>query len=116
MEALKIEGLSFTYPTSASPALKNIDLTVGSGELVLLCGGTGCGKTTLLRLIKNSIAPHGKREGEIFVFGKNISGMDIRTEAETVGMVMQRPESQIVSEILLMSSRSVLRACRSRLR
>jgi len=78
--------------------LKNIDLTVGSGELVLLCGGTGCGKTTLLRLIKNSIAPHGKREGEIFVFGKNISGMDIRTEAETVGMVMQRPESQIVSE------------------
>lgn len=42
-------------------ALKNCTLHINEGEFVVLCGRSGCGKTTLLKLIKREIAPHGKR-------------------------------------------------------
>ncbi len=49
---LEIDGLTYTYPGAAAPALQNLSLTVQPGEIVLLGGATGSGKTTLLRLIQ----------------------------------------------------------------
>ncbi|MBR5745893.1 MAG: energy-coupling factor ABC transporter ATP-binding protein [Clostridia bacterium] len=98
MDALTLNDLTFTYPACAAPAIKNIDLRVKEGEFVLLCGNTGCGKTTLLRLIKSSLSPHGERGGSIAVFGKDPYSLSALEEAALIGMVMQRPETQIVSE------------------
>jgi len=46
---IEVRDLTFTYPGAPAPALKGIDLTVRPGELVLVTGPTGAGKTTLCR-------------------------------------------------------------------
>ena len=70
MESFKVENLSFTYPGRTDKALENINFTVNQGEFVLVCGKSGCGKTTLLRLLKSSLSPFGKISGNIFFNGK----------------------------------------------
>ena len=50
MEIVRIENLSFTYPESKNKALHDINLTVQSGEFILICGESGCGKPTLLKI------------------------------------------------------------------
>ena len=65
MESFQIENLSFTYPNRTKPALKNISFSVKQGEFLLVCGKSGCGKTTLLRLLKSSLSPFGELDGTI---------------------------------------------------
>jgi len=48
---IHIQNVSFTYEQADTPSLKNINLSVKTGECVLLCGKSGCGKTTLIRLL-----------------------------------------------------------------
>ena len=55
MESFKIENLSFVYPDKCNKVLEEINFTINQGEFVLLCGKSGCGKTTLLRLLKSSL-------------------------------------------------------------
>ena len=55
MEIVRIENLSFTYPESKNKALHDINLTVQSGEFILICGESGCGKTTLLKMLKKQL-------------------------------------------------------------
>ncbi|MBQ7820956.1 MAG: ATP-binding cassette domain-containing protein [Clostridia bacterium] len=98
MEIYRIENLSFTYPNADCPALKDVTFTVERGELVTLCGGSGSGKTTLLRLLKSAIAPAGTVSGGIYYNGKPLSDTDERTQASSVGFVMQNPENQIVCD------------------
>ena len=74
------------------------NLTVEDGEYVLLCGKSGCGKTTLLRHCKTVLTPHGKREGEILFHGKPLEKSDQRTQAARIGYVMQDPDAQIVTD------------------
>ena len=98
MELLKVENLSFTYPGQDKPALRQVSFTVNSGEFVVLCGESGCGKTTLLRLLKRELAPHGERTGEISYLGCPQQELDERTAACELGFVMQNPENQIVMD------------------
>lgn len=98
MEKIKIENLTFSYPQSAAPSLKNISLTAGRGEFVVICGKSGCGKSTLLRQIKPSIAPHGMAEGKIYFDGKPIEELTQREQAEQIGFVMQDPDNGIVCD------------------
>lgn len=98
MELLKVENLSFTYPGQDKPALRQVSFTVNSGEFVVLCGESGCGKTTLLRLLKRELAPHGERTGEISYLGFPQQELDERTAACEIGFVMQNPENQIVMD------------------
>lgn len=98
MEFLHIENISFTYNEEPSFALKDISLSVKSGEFVLFCGQSGCGKTTLLRLLKQSIAPAGELSGKIFYESESISDLDAKRAASEIGFVMQHPESQIVTD------------------
>ena len=122
---LNIENLSFLYPiqpngkapdntTSATDnkisvadntsaentaaALKNCSLHINEGEFVVLCGRSGCGKTTLLKLIKREIAPHGKRTGNIFYNDLPLESLDLHTSASEIAYVAQNPEAQIVTD------------------
>ncbi len=64
----------------------------------MLCGESGCGKTTLLRLLKRELAPAGKISGEISLFDKPQSELDERASASEIGYVMQNQETQIVTD------------------
>lgn len=55
--ALHVDGVSFTYPESASEALHNVQLRVPIGATVAVVGATGCGKSTLARIIAGNLAP-----------------------------------------------------------
>ena len=91
MEILRIEDLSFSYPGSERRALDGISLSVRAGELLAVCGESGCGKTTLLRLLKPELAPAGETGGKIIYCDGGSSSL--RT-----GFVMQEPDSQIVTD------------------
>ena len=98
MESFKVETLSFTYPERIDKALDNINFTVKQGEFVLLCGKSGCGKTTLLRLLKSTLAPHGEISGNIFFNDKPLADYDTKEQASGIGFVMQNPDNQIVTD------------------
>ena len=49
MALFEIKNLTFTYPDAEKPAIENIHLSIEPGEFVVICGKSGCGKTTLMR-------------------------------------------------------------------
>lgn len=77
--------------------LNNINLTVNDGEFVLLCGESGCGKTTLTRLV-NGMIPHFikdvKVDGTVTVNDLDIAESPMYKIAESVGLVFQNPKTQ----------------------
>ena len=92
---IEIQKVSFSYGEGKA-ALKDISLTVQPGETLLLCGESGCGKTTVTRLI-NGLIPHyypGTLSGTVTVGGKNPSETPLCDLAEMVGSVFQNPKSQ----------------------
>jgi len=98
MEAYTVKDLSFSYPLSDRPALKSVSLTIDSGELITVCGKSGCGKTTLLRHLKTVLKPHGDMRGEVLFFGKSLSGVCERIQVSQIGFVQQNPDHQIVTD------------------
>lgn len=98
MAAFTTEHLTFAYPLAAAPALRDVSLCAEEGELLVLCGPSGGGKTTLLRHLKPALTPHGKREGTVALFGTPAAELDARDAAGRVGYVMQDPEDQIVTD------------------
>lgn len=98
MEIIKIENVSFTYPNRENKALDGISLLINRGEFITLCGKSGCGKTTLLRLMKSSLAPFGNMDGKIFFDGKPLEDIDSKEQATRIGFVMQSPENQIITD------------------
>ncbi len=98
MESFKLENLSFTYPKREKKAIDTVSFTVNRGEFLLICGRSGCGKTTLLRLLKPAISPFGTLCGNIYFEGKPLLEWDEKEQAARIGFVMQNPESQIVTD------------------
>ena len=98
MESIAVQGLSFTYPGAASPTLRNVGFHVEAGDFAVLIGGTGSGKSTLMRLIKRELAPLGERTGEIRLNGTRQEELSDRDSACRIGYVMQRPEQQLVTD------------------
>ena len=92
---ITLKNVSFSYQ-EGKEALKNISLHIEKGETVLLCGESGCGKTTLTRLL-NGLIPHyytGSLRGTVTVAGKDPAQTPLYDLAETVGSVFQNPKSQ----------------------
>ena len=97
MDILQIENVSFRYPNATDQALCDLSFRVKAGEFVVLCGASGCGKTTLLRLLKRELAPFGEQSGDIRYQGVLQQQMTDR-DATTIGYVLQNPDSQIVTD------------------
>lgn len=98
MEILSITNLTFKYPQSDRVVLNNINLSINQGEFITICGKSGCGKTTMLRQLKPSMAPHGDMKGRIEFFEKNIENLNDKEQCKKIGFVQQRPENQIVTD------------------
>jgi energy-coupling factor transport system ATP-binding protein len=98
MEILALKNLSFKYPESEENTLSDISLSVNEGDFVVLCGRSGCGKTTLMKLIKRELAPHGELSGGIFFCGKAQNELSPRVSASDIGYVLQNPEAQIITD------------------
>ena len=93
---IQISNVSFQYENSEKGALYDVSLTVEPGECILLCGESGCGKTTITRLL-NGLIPHfyeGTLNGMVEVCGLKIQEEELYTIAEKVGSVFQNPRSQ----------------------
>lgn len=84
---IECKKVSFSYPPNETDigdrkghgTLRNIDLSINDGDFVLLCGTSGCGKTTLTRLF-NGLIPHyydGKLEGTVMLDGEDMSGLSL---------------------------------------
>ena len=65
MEILQIKDLSFRYPGAERNAVEGVSFSVRSGEFLVVCGESGCGKTTLLRLLKQELSPAVELTGSI---------------------------------------------------
>ena len=98
MERFAIQNLTFTYPEQEKPVLRDLCVTLRSGDFAVLAGPSGCGKSTLLRQLKTVLAPHGTKEGRILFNGTPLEEVDSRTQAAKIGFVLQDPDSQIVTD------------------
>ncbi|MBR5968641.1 MAG: ATP-binding cassette domain-containing protein, partial [Lachnospiraceae bacterium] len=99
MEILRVEDLKFAYRISPEKqALDGVSFALDRGELLCVCGATGGGKSTLLKMLKKELTPSGEKSGRVMICGKSPDEMSERESAATVGFVMQRPEQQIVTD------------------
>lgn len=98
MALFEISNLKFWYPGAEKAALDGIHLKIEPGEFVVICGKSGCGKTTLLRHLKSVLTPYGRREGEILYQGQPLKTVSARKQAGEIGYVMQSPDNQIVTD------------------
>ena len=104
MELLKVEDLTFTYPRQkrdsqeSHPALEGVTFRIQEGEFIVVCGESGCGKTTLLKLLKRELAPAGEKTGNIWFRGVEQRDLTEREAACEIGYVLQNPENQTVTD------------------
>lgn len=98
MEILSIKDLTFSYPNKENFALQNVNLSINSGDFVVVCGQSGSGKTTLLRMLKKEIAPYGEKQGTVFYKGEDVEKLDDKISAQKIGFVFQKPDQQIVTD------------------
>jgi energy-coupling factor transport system ATP-binding protein len=93
---IEIKEVSFSYHADRDESISSINLQIKQGEFVLLCGRSGCGKTTITRLL-NGLIPHfyeGSLQGEVLIEGQSIRDRKLHQIAQLVGSVFQDPRSQ----------------------
>ena len=92
---IKFENVNVTI--QGKRILSDVNLQIQDGEFVLICGESGCGKTTMTKLL-NGLIPHFVRDvsvdGTVTAAGKNVAEMPMYEIAELVGSVFQNPKTQ----------------------
>lgn len=100
---IEFKDVAFQYEQGSSKGkIENINLTIHDGEVVLICGESGCGKTTLTRLI-NGLIPHyyeGTLTGQMIVEGIDVKNVSLYALSGVVGSVFQNPRTQFLQWIL----------------
>ncbi|WP_312353332.1 ABC transporter ATP-binding protein [Aminipila sp.] len=94
---IEIKNVSFTYAGGKKDnGLSHINLNIRTGEILLICGESGCGKTTLTRLI-NGLIPYyyeGSLSGQVLIDGEDMSSKPLYETAKKVASVFQNPRTQ----------------------
>lgn len=96
---LVVDNLSFRYRTRPDLAIRDVSVRLKPGELLLVAGSSGCGKTTLARCI-NGLIPRsykGERSGSVTIHGREISDLSLVEISQVIGTLLQDPERQIVA-------------------
>ena len=97
---IEFKNVTFTYQNAErSAGVYGIDLRIPAGQVVLLCGLSGCGKTTVTRLI-NGLAPAyyaGTLDGQVLIDGRDSASVTLYELSQKVGSVFQNPRSQFFS-------------------
>lgn len=96
---LRVAGAGYRYPSASEPAVAGVDLEVRAGEVVLLTGPTGCGKSTLVRLAAGLLGRHGDGEilGAVEVGGADPATLAPAERVRRIGFVSQTPERQLLT-------------------
>ncbi len=100
---LQVQDLTFRYRIREEAAIRHLTFDLHEGELLLVAGASGCGKTTLMRCI-NGLIPRsyrGEMEGRVLLFGQDAAKMEMAQLSQTVGTLLQDPEKQIVGSFVL---------------
>ena len=98
MNSLTVDHLTFRYRDRPEPSIRDISFQVAAGELLLLAGASGSGKTTVIRCI-NGLSPHsykGELQGRVLLNGQDNAGLPLARISQLVGTVLQDPERQIL--------------------
>lgn len=93
---IKLKNVSYTYKDSTIPSIKNMTLMIPTGQVVVITGKSGSGKTTFTRLL-NSLIPHyyeGEFQGEVLIDHHNTKEQPLWKQPHSVGSVLQDPRSQ----------------------
>jgi subfamily B ATP-binding cassette protein MsbA len=85
-QAIRLEGVSLTYPERLRPALSGIDLEIPAGSIVALVGASGGGKSSLVDLLVGLLSPS---EGKILVDGLDLEAIDLNSWQRKLGVVSQ---------------------------
>ena len=100
---LVLEDISFRYRDRQGAAIEHISFETDPGEILLIAGASGCGKTTLIRAV-NGLIPRsykGELTGRVLVFGEDTTGWKLSQISQNVGTVLQDPERQILGTTVL---------------
>src|ERR1700690_1259793 len=100
---LIVENLTFRYRDRQTAAIKDLSFTANSGEILLVAGASGCGKTTLIRIL-NGLIPRsykGELTGRALIFGEETITWKLSQISQKVGTVLQDPERQILGTKVL---------------
>lgn len=98
MTMLEIRDFSFKYSGANELTINSANMSINEGDFAVLIGKSGSGKSSLLRNICASIAPHGEKSGEILLSGTPISDLTKREASTLIGFVQQNADNQIVTD------------------
>lgn len=93
---ISFDHVTYAYEGKETPSLRDCTFSVKPGELILLTGESGCGKTTIIKLV-NGLLQHtggGTLAGTVMVGGQDVAQTPLWELARTVGSVFQNPKSQ----------------------